>query len=226
MIIFFDIDDTLISSTTAHKTALGKLCSEFSLEIDNDVAFLRWMEISDKYLKLYFQKKLSVSQFRFYRIKDFWKYTGNLITDKQVQLALKRYHDLFLQHCIPFPETIPTLEKLKNYKLGIITNAPVSDQIRKLKNNKLIHYFNTIVISEEVGVSKPQKEIFELATKQANDTLSDCVYIGDSLENDYLGSINAGMKAIWLNRQQNTPNFEGEQICSLDKLITHKYLTP
>lgn len=68
-----------------------------------------------------------------------------------------------------------------------ITNGPVDDQINKLRSNHLIRIFDPIIISEEVGFSKPQKEIFDIAAERSNQLLSECIFIGDSYELDDLG---------------------------------------
>ena len=76
MIIFFDIDDTLIDSSSAHRIALEEVCRKFSLQPDINQIFIEWRLISDKYLKLYFQNKLTINEQRIHRIKDLWQYAG------------------------------------------------------------------------------------------------------------------------------------------------------
>lgn len=224
MIIFFDIDDTLIDSRSAHRIALEEVCREFSLQPDINQIFTEWRLISDKYLKLYFQNKLTINEQRIRRIKDLWQYAGKQISDMEARIIHKKYHNLFLQHCIPFPDTIPTLKKLEKFHLGIITNGPISDQIGKLEKNQLAHFFNPVIISEEVGHWKPQKEIFEFAAQRAYHLISECVFIGDSYELDYLGGTLAGMRCIWLNRDRTSLFQNIEKITELEELPKHKYL--
>lgn len=201
MILFFDIDDTLLNSEAAHKTALSKIISDHSLNIITDQVFDDWLAITDKYLKLYFKNEITATQQRITRIKKLWEIAGVQISDEEALLVYHNYHQYFKEACFLFTETIPALEKLKHYKLGIITNGPVIDQRYKLERNGLIDYFNPIIISEGVGISKPQKEIFEVAAEQANEALADCIFIGDSYELDYLGGSNAGMKTLLIDRK-------------------------
>ena len=43
-----------------------------------------------------------------------------------------------------------------------------------------------------------------MAALEIGETTSNCIYIGDSYDLDYVGSINSGMKAIWLDRKNLT----------------------
>lgn len=218
--IFFDLDDTLFDSELAHKTAIKKIISNYSLKVDPAQVIPEWLRITDKYLKQFFDKKITTIQQRAIRIKELWALAGQQIADDQALRVYAEFHQNFLQSCSPFPETIPFLEKIKNHKLGIITNGPVIDQMNKLKNNGLIHYFDPIIISEEVGFAKPHKEIFNVASKRSDERISECIHVGDSFELDYLGATNAGMKAIWLDRKNSQNNPDSNPVHSLHELNT------
>ena len=218
MILFFDIDDTLLDSEAAHYAAISKIIFDYSLNIIPDQVFREWLQITDMYLKLYFRNEITANQQRIIRIKKLWEIAGQQIADEDALVAYKNYHQYFKESCFLFPETIPTLEKLKNYKMGIISNGPVADQNYKLERNGLIHYFDPIIISEGVGISKPQKEIFELAAKQANEPLNECIFVGDSYELDYLGGADAGMKTILIDRTGSQTNLNCRSIRSLNEI--------
>lgn len=227
MVVFFDIDDTLVDSESAHLKAIGKICREYSLSEENlhsvDQA---WLNITNKYLKLYFERKISLDQQRIFRVMEFWDYFGLQINEQGARMVYQRYHHLFLHSCYAFTDVIASLESLKacRYQLGVISNGTYSDQLFKLKYNHLIRFFDAIIISEKIGFSKPDQKIFHFASRQVQSSPSDCIYAGDSYELDYLGSLNAGMKAIWLNRKNANHGFKGEMIHSLHELTGHPYL--
>lgn len=225
MTIFFDLDDTLIDSEAAHIWAIGKIWQDFfrGNTIPEHLSH-QWITLTDKYLKLYFENQLSLEEQRIRRIIDLWEVYGIKITPEEAQTIYSQYHEHFLNSCLCFPDAITTLEKLKHFSLGIISNGSYVDQIHKLKLNNLLHYFEVIVISEKAGVSKPDKDIFRMACQQANSVLSDCIYIGNSYELDYLGSLNSGMKAIWLDRNSQDISSDAERILSLDELANHHFL--
>lgn len=68
----------------------------------------------------------------------------------------------------------------KNYKIGLLSNAP-SKYIRDiLQESKLEQHFNEIVISSEVGYTKPSKEIFEIMLNRLNVNAANVLFIDDN----------------------------------------------
>jgi FMN phosphatase YigB (HAD superfamily) len=56
-----------------------------------------------------------------------------------------------------------------------------------------------LIASEDVGVSKPDRGIFDIALERLGATAADAVMVGDSWANDIAGAVNAGIRAIWFN---------------------------
>lgn len=86
----------------------------------------------------------------------------------------------------------------KGYKIGLISNiaTPDYDIIRRLNLQK---YFDTIIYSYEVGLVKPDSEIYLLCLKNLNISPSRVLMIGDSLENDVIGAKKVGINSIWIS---------------------------
>lgn len=95
-----------------------------------------------------------------------------------------------------YPETIDALEKLsQNYQLGIIAHQ--SATVRALLEEWGVEsYFQLIILSEEVGLSKPDSTIFKLALQKANTTANRIVYVGDRYDNDIVPAKSLGMRAV------------------------------
>lgn len=93
----------------------------------------------------------------------------------------------------------------KGYALGIVTNGVTSLQYLKYERHLLNNWFNCYIISDEVGVSKPNKEIFTLAFSQISTKLNQVsnpettLFIGDSLISDGQGAHNSGMDFCYIN---------------------------
>jgi len=226
MNIFFDIDDTLVDSESAHRAALRIFCEEYPIFAGETPGSLlpEWFAINDKYLTLYFDRKISLGQQRISRIRSLWGNRGVSVTDDLALKIFSRYYQCFLQSCSAFPDTGPCLRKLKGHRLGIISNGITDDQIFKLKNNHLFHFFSTVIISDMMGVVKPEKAIFQQAALISGAEVSDCIFIGNSYETDYLGSLQAGMKAIWLDRKNSNEHPGSEKIVAFDELTNHPFL--
>ncbi|HFI0052229.1 TPA: HAD family hydrolase [Streptococcus suis] len=95
-----------------------------------------------------------------------------------------------------YPETIDALDKLsQNYQLGIIANQ--SATVRALLEEWGVEsYFQLIILSEEVGLSKPDSTIFKLALQKANTTANRIVYVGDRYDNDIVPAKSLGIRAV------------------------------
>jgi len=223
MVIFFDIDDTLIDSESAHNESIRSIWEINGFPLLNEQSIQEWSTINNRYFKLYFENKITLEQQRTYRIIEFWESHGKNISEKKAFELYQHYHSIFLNSCQVFPDTINTLDELKDFKLAIISNGTPSDQFFKLEHNNIAHFFDPIIISAEIGISKPSKEIFLYASEKVKTSPSDCIYIGDSYKTDFEGSLNAGMIGILLDRKHEFPDFKFKisSLKEINKIITN-----
>lgn len=99
-----------------------------------------------------------------------------------------------------FPHAHETLQYLQSkYKLHLISNGFKEASAMKIGNTNIAQYFEQVIISEVVGINKPDKAIFEHALKVAGAVKHESIMIGDSLEADVYGALNFGMDAIYFN---------------------------
>ncbi len=99
-----------------------------------------------------------------------------------------------------FPHAHETLQYLQDrYTLHLISNGFKESSELKIGNTNIGQYFQHIIISEVVGVNKPDKAIFEHALSLANAEKHESLMIGDSLEADVYGALNFGIDAIYFN---------------------------
>lgn len=121
--------------------------------------------------------------------------------------------------------TLTIINTLKQHvKVGIITNGSTQRQRAKILNSGLNSYFDTIIISEEAGMSKPDIRIFESALSKLNVQPEDALFVGDDLEKDIAGCQHAHIKGIWFNpnRIKNDPDIKPDaEIDSFDGLISY-----
>lgn len=100
-----------------------------------------------------------------------------------------------------FPEAPEVLNKLKDldYKVGIVTNGPSLLQHHKIEVSNLSQYCDIIVVSGDIGVDKPNPDIFKYSARLLNLKCDECVYVGDHPINDIDGALKAGMIPIRMN---------------------------
>ncbi|GGE59438.1 putative hydrolase of the HAD superfamily [Pedobacter psychrotolerans] len=87
----------------------------------------------------------------------------------------------------------------EKYTLHIISNGFKETTLTKMELSNLNPYFENVIISEDVGVNKPNPRIFEYALERATAQKEESIMIGDSIEADIYGALNFGMEAIFFN---------------------------
>lgn len=113
------------------------------------------------------------------------------------------YLAFYEQHWSAYPDVISTLNDLKkNISIGIITNGNKVQQLKKLTNVNILHFFenNLIIISNEVGFSKPSLEIFAVAEQRANTANKNILFIGDSYSTDIEPALKSNWNALIIDR--------------------------
>ena len=114
--------------------------------------------------------------------------------DKAERLA-SIYHEKSLDNAYVFPDALEALKKIE-VKKGLITDGPADVQKDKIDSFGLEKYFDYIVISGEVGLSKPNREIFDYALEKLDSNHSDSLYVGNVPELDVKGAKNAGLISV------------------------------
>ncbi|MCM3666375.1 HAD family hydrolase [Mesobacillus subterraneus] len=101
----------------------------------------------------------------------------------------------------PDREAIEVLRTLKmnGYKVGLISNCS-SDVRDMITTSELGQYIDTLVLSSELGIMKPDERIFKLAASKLGVSCSECLYIGDGHDNELEGAENVGMEAVLIDR--------------------------
>ena len=115
------------------------------------------------------------------------------------QRLLDEYETHFPHIAVPFPKAHQTLASLREsgFKLGLVTNGPITSQQPKIDGLGIAGYFGTVLISGAEGVSKPDPEIFRRAVSRLGVEPQETVMVGDNPVADIGGAKSFGMKAIW-----------------------------
>lgn len=217
--LFFDIDATLLDHERAEE--LGSLAflkeNKEELKCSRSEFVKRWYALSDKYFEKFLLKELSFQEQRRMRMKELF---GRHLNNEQADNKFNAYLEYYKANWKAYDDVIPCLELLKKQgnSLGIISNGDYKQQIEKLESMNIDKYFDCVITSSEIGVAKPNSAIFLEACDRAEVSTNESYYIGDRLETDAIGSNNAGMKGIWLNRKDRTSHSDVIVIHSLNEL--------
>ncbi|MGR4071365.1 HAD family hydrolase [Streptococcus parasuis] len=174
--IFFDLGSTLLDEEAAYGYYIDKCVKKLEsldIEVSSDSYKKKMVEYAHKSLD---PIRATWHDFAPTELRPLW-------TNKGVKF---------------YPEAKVVLETLsKYYQLGIIANQ--SATVRALSEEWGIEsYFQLIILSEEVGLSKPDSTIFKLALQKANTTANRVVYVGDRYDNDIVPAKSLGMRAVRL----------------------------
>jgi putative hydrolase of the HAD superfamily len=102
---------------------------------------------------------------------------------------------------VVYPDVPVSLEgwRRQGIELGIISNFD-SRLYRVLEVLNIAHYFQSITISSEIGVAKPDPHIFTVALQKHHCQAADAWHVGDSQGDDVAGARAAGLRPIWIRR--------------------------
>ncbi len=116
-----------------------------------------------------------------------------------------------------YPETVRVLEWLNGrVPLALVTNGLSKLQRDKLERTGLSGYFASVLVSEEVGVGKPDPAVFHETMRRLDLKPSHTVMIGNDRERDVMGAHSAGIAAIQITRQDGARSCDSiADLCEL-----------
>lgn len=211
--LFFDLDHTLWDFEANAKETLSELYTEYNLKEkgvhDFDVFFSQYSMHNERLWDRYTKGFIKQEELR-------WKRMWLALLDFKIgDEDLSKKMSVGFLELLPtkknlFPYTFEILNYLQNkaYKLHLVTNGFEKVQHNKLKNSNLSVYFLEIITSEASNSLKPNKEIFDYAFQKTGANPEESIMIGDNLEADIQGGINAGMDTVFVNHLHIQPHIQ------------------
>ena len=234
-LVLIDLDDTLFDYPKTEKTAFRNTFEELGFfvesKLSNDKKEEIYEKVKDRYKDVNLQlwkdlEKGAVDKDRL-KIVRFEK----IIEEFDLKYDPYEMSELYLKKLgegiFPFEATEKLCKYLHSkYKVGIVTNGIKEVQYSRIENSAIAKYIDKIIISDEVGVNKPDKRIFEYAMNyfEIMDK-SQVIMIGDSLGADIKGGQNAGIDTCWVNLRNNVndtgiiPNYEVNKLEKLFEIL-------
>ena len=222
-IILFDVDDTLFDFDMSEKKALHKTFIEFGFPAGladyraayKEISKILWSDLEQGLITL---SELAVERFR------------RLFLRHELDIDAIMFSRVYLKYLgretHPVQGAIELCGKLVDFRLAIITNGFTAVQTARIENSVLHNTFERVIMSEEAGFNKPNKEIFDYAFSKLQITDKEKVLIvGDSLTSDIQGGINYGIDTCWFNPHfkenhiGNEPTYEIHELLDLLKLV-------
>lgn len=216
--IFFDLDNTLFSHEYAFEKAIQDCFNEIieeweeqGLEIPH-ISTEDWFDVfkyhSDLYWTAYEQKKYTEQEYRRKRYLQTMNHFGLPADEEEADQFHQKYYEKAINYVRPYPGLYTLLQFLKEQQvtIGVITNGKHKVQWAKYKKLKLYRYIERehFLVSEDVGIEKPDRRIFDLALGRTK--AGEALFVGDTWEHDIIGALKAGWQAIYLNTHNRPRN--------------------
>lgn len=215
--ILFDLDDTLFDHTHASAVALRTLHERHANpDIALDAFMLKHGELLEHYHAGFLRGDYTLDAARAQRMMALFASFGELLDDEIAVQIAGEYRELHQGNRQLVPGARELLDALSaDYALGIVTNNSSVEQHAKLAHLGIAQHFKAVVISEEIGVTKPDAAIYFAALDRLGCEPHEAVMIGDNLHADVLGAQDAGIAAVWFNRFDQSHPQHLEQIRAL-----------
>jgi putative hydrolase of the HAD superfamily len=195
--IIFDADGTLFDYNAAEFHSLKNTFSEFGVSFKKEhLTFYRQFNkvIWDEFERgLITVPNLKIKRFEL------------LLDELGLQLDAQTFSSAYLFHLSRRHDLLNGAKKILddlvgNFKLVLMTNGIKEVQRSRLSLSPIRKYFNDIIISDEVGVAKPDKRIFQIAFERMSSPKKNTILmIGDNLSSDIKGGNNFGIPTCWYN---------------------------
>lgn len=224
--VIFDADDTIINHKECEKQALQYMFNHINKEYKNEYQNI-FRPLDRKLWDDVMNGKNSIPSERIpeYRFELFLKEINIEYDDYKKANVL--YKEGFAKTSALTENAHETVKYLydKGYRIYVITNGIPELQKPRIKSSTVASYISDIIVSGEVGVSKPDVKIFNILLEKTNLKSDEVIMIGDSLEKDVNGANNAHIKSIWYNpynENNNTNivfNYEIKNLIELKEIL-------
>ncbi len=223
--LMFDADNTLLDFKKACKVALWKTFEDHGYACSDEIEAL-YSKINANIWHEFELGKINSTQLRIQRF-------ALLFESLEIQPSgAFEFNAKYLQNLVISSEIYPGVEELLqelklDFHLSLITNGLKEVQRPRLTRLGMTKYFDSIVVSDEIGVAKPAAEFFEhvYASMPGNIPKNEVLVIGDNIKADIGGGASFGFNTCWIshgksNGSEIRPDYEIEHIDDFHNVVT------
>ena len=222
--IFVDLDDTIWDFTANSKVALKAVYERYQLDnqCSYDIFIKEYLLINEQLWSLYHHGKIEKDFLKRERFRASFERCGIICEYPE------RFDYDYLETIVTLKKVVAGAPKLlqhlkKRGSVNVLSNGFANLQFRKLQSAGLDRYIDLMVLSDDIGVTKPDKRLFDYALEKAKANAETTLMIGDNYDADILGAYNAGWKTIFFNRRGESigNNVADLVVQSLEEIIPY-----
>lgn len=204
--ILFDADDTLLDFTSAAREAFSSMLADFGVA-EQPMYFSLYKTCNNSAWQAYERGEIDAVALRKKRFADFVE-SAELPQTMDPMAMNASYLNNLIVHTAPLDGALELLETLQSQKvkMGIITNGLKEVQRPRIKRAGMDKFFEIVLVSDEIGLAKPDTRFFALAHKAMGLPEKEKVLVvGDSFSSDIAGAKNFAFPSCWFNPQALSP---------------------
>lgn len=204
--IFIDLDDTIWDFTANSHVSLEIMYRDLDIARiypDYDAFSSAYYAKNSELWALYHHGKIEKDFLIIERYAHLLRTIGyNDIGNRLAQRMNEYYLDTLALQTQLVPYAIELLDYLtqRGYNLYILSNGFIEVQHKKLQSAGIEDYFERMVLSDEIGINKPDRRLFDYALEVTHSQAADTLMIGDNYDADILGAMQAGWGQIYFDR--------------------------
>ena len=197
--VLFDADHTLFDFERSSAHALGQTLEQHGVNFEETHHVPTYKAINKRYWQALERGEIDQAGLRVARFSDF------LTEIEASRVDAPRFSEDYEHHLGQSRHLLDGATEIVEHvaaraSLMMITNGLHRVQQPRLSQASIAHHFEDILISEELGVSKPDPRIFDIAfDRMGQPEKSEVLMVGDSLLADIGGGANAGIDTCWFN---------------------------
>ena len=196
----FDLDQTLLDFHASEYKALGIVLTANGLSFSDEI--YQAFKAYNKSLWLELEKgSITRSELFTRRFQDVFKRCDgdssplDPLTVNDDFIRTMSVNGVLMDGALEFVKKVK--EGIPDARIYIASNGATINAKGRIASTGLDRYIDGLFVSEDMGVTKPAAEFFDICLKQIGEPKESCIMIGDSLSSDMLGAKNASLTSVW-----------------------------
>jgi YjjG family noncanonical pyrimidine nucleotidase len=223
--LLFDLDNTLLDFDGAAKAALWQTFTDYGTHC-SEAIHQTYKHINKQVWTDFERGKISAARLRPQRFRLLFEAIAQ--NPARPEDFSQRYLENLVLKSEAYQGVSALLDQLRpNYQLGLITNGLREVQRPRLARLQMQHHFQSIVVSDEIGVAKPQAAFFAhaYADLPQQPPKEEVLVIGDNLHSDISGGRDFGFRTCWvshgrINTSDILPDYTLNQVVDIPNILT------
>jgi putative hydrolase of the HAD superfamily len=217
--VLFDLDDTLFDHRRSAREALRQVHRVHAAGFDFDAFEHQHARYLEEMHVEVLAGRVGLDDARRERFRRVFAALGVALAPDVADAVASAYREGYMTSRRALDGAAELLAVLKPAaRIAIVTNNLLDEQQDKLEYCGLAPFVDVLVASEDVGISKPARGIFEIALARTGVTAGSAVMVGDSWANDIEGARGAGIAAVWFNPEHLPRPSNEDGVAEIDAL--------